>query len=99
MRREPVLDFLSANHAKLKGAPDPEVLGMAAAQNRILVTHDIQTMPEHFGEFPTAQHTNPGVFLLSRLTPIGRVIEEPVLIWAASESDEWRNRIVKIPQP
>jgi hypothetical protein len=56
-------------------------------------------MPEHFGEFLAAQHSNPGVFLLSQLTPIGRVIEELVLIWAASESDEWRNRIVKIPQP
>ena len=97
-RREPALDFLSANDAKLKGVPDPEVLAIAAAKNRILVTHDIQTMPEHFGEFLAAQHSNTGVFLLSRLTPIGRVIEELVLIWAASESDEWRNRIVKIPE-
>jgi len=96
--REPALDFLSANEAKLKGLPDPEVLAIATAQNRILVTHDIQTMPRHFGEFLAAGHFSPGVLLVSRVTPIGRVIEELVLIWAASEPDEWRNRIVKIPQ-
>ena len=55
-------------------------------------------MPEHFGDFLAARHSSPGVLLVSRLTPIGRVIEELVLIWAASESNEWRNRIVKIPQ-
>jgi hypothetical protein len=49
-RHEPALDFLSANEARLEGIPDSEVLMFAAAQDRILVTHDFQTMPRHFGE-------------------------------------------------
>ena len=39
-RREPAIDFMSANDANLEGVPDPEVLALAAAENRILVSHD-----------------------------------------------------------
>ena len=97
-RHEPTLDFLSANEAGLQGVPDPEVLAFAAEQNRILVTHDFQTMPRHFGEFVMRRQSSPGVFLVSQYTPIGEVIDELTVIWAASDADEWKNRIVKVPQ-
>ncbi len=51
LRREPAMDFLSANEANLEGVPDPEVLALATEQDRILVSHDFQTMPRHFGYF------------------------------------------------
>jgi hypothetical protein len=93
------LDFLSANQAKLHGLPDPEVLALAAEHDRILVTHDRQTMPGHFGEFLVQGNSSPGVFLVSQDEPIGEVIDELVLIWAASDAEEWRDRIVNIPEP
>ncbi len=40
LRRESSMDFLSANVAGLESMPDPDVLALAARQNRILVTHD-----------------------------------------------------------
>src|SRR5688572_8659076 len=43
--------FLLRQWAKLEGVPDPEVLALAADQDRILVTHDRKTMPWHFGAF------------------------------------------------
>ena len=95
------MDFLSAKEAGLRGLPDPEVLALvlvAAAQDRILVTHDFRTIPRHFGDFLIAREFSPGVLLVSQERPIANVIEELVLIWAASDADEWRNRIVKIPQ-
>ena len=98
-RQEPAMDFLSANEARLEGVSDPDVLGLAAEQNRILVTHDRQTMPRHFGEFLISGRSSPGVFLVSQYAPIGEVIDVLVLIWAASESEEWKNRIVNVPQP
>ena len=98
-RQEPTLDFLSANEAKLEGVPDPEVLAFAAEQHRILVTHDRQTMPWHFGEFLMSGRSSPGVFLVSQYAPIADVIEDLVLIWAASDADEWKDRIVDIPVP
>jgi hypothetical protein len=98
-RREPALDFLSASEASLQGIPDSEVLALAAEQNRILVAHDRQTMPRHFGEFLIERGSSPGVFLVSQYASIGEVIEDLVLIWAASDADEWKGRIVNIPQP
>ena len=47
-RREPAIDFLFAQSAKLDGMSDPDVLGIAASQGRILITHDFRTMPKHF---------------------------------------------------
>ena len=45
LRREPSIDFHTADEAKLRRFPDPEVLAVAAQENRILVTHDRRTMP------------------------------------------------------
>jgi Domain of unknown function (DUF5615) len=50
-RRELAIDFLSANDANLEGIPDPTVLALAAEQERILVSHDFQTMPGTLATF------------------------------------------------
>ena len=97
VRREPAIDFLSAATAKLEGIIDPDVLALAAAQLRILVTHDFRTMPRHFAEFLTAGRSSPGVFLVKQRTPLAALIEDLVLIWTASRLEDWMNRIVEIP--
>jgi len=91
------MDFLSANDANLQGVPDPEVLAFAVGQHRILVTSDLRTMPRHFGEFLQAEGRCAGVFLVKQRAPLADVIEALLLIWAASDADEWENRIVEIP--
>jgi hypothetical protein len=97
-RREPTMDFLSANDAKLEGVSDPEVLRIAAELDRILVSHDFKTMPHHFGRFLEVNGFSPGVFLVKQASPIGSVIEELLLIWSATEAKDWKNRILRIPQ-
>ena len=100
LRREPTIDFLSANKAKLEAVPDPKVLALAAEQDRILVSHDFQTMPRHFGDFLQARGYSPGgVLLVPQYLPIGVAIEELLLIWGASDAEEWKNRILRIPLP
>jgi len=98
LRREPAIDFLSANDANLAGIPDPEVLALAAAEGRILVTSDLKTMPRHFGEFLEAGSSSAGVFLVKQHTSVADVIEALLLVWAASDADEWKNRILEIPE-
>lgn len=87
----------SPQTTRTEGVPDPEVLALAAAQDRILVSHDFQTMPRHFGDFVQAGNSSPGVILVRQRLPVGDAIEELVLIWAASDADEWQNRILRIP--
>jgi len=78
IRREPAIDFLSANDAGLEGMPDPDVLALAAQQGRVVVTSDLRTMPRHFGDFLEAHGHCPGVFLVKQTTPLAAVIEELV---------------------
>jgi hypothetical protein len=81
-----------------RGFPTPRFWPLAAAEGRILVTSDLKTMPRHFGEFLMSRESSPGLFLVSQYTSIREVIDDLVLIWAASDAEEWNNRIVKIPQ-
>jgi hypothetical protein len=55
LRREPGVDFQTAQAAGLAGLNDRDVLALAARSNRVLVTHDRKTMPGHFADFITSQ--------------------------------------------
>ena len=48
VRREPLLDFRSAQAARFDGVSDADVLAFAADEQQILVSHDFHTMPKHF---------------------------------------------------
>jgi hypothetical protein len=41
---------------------------------------------------------NPVVFLVTQHTLVADVIEALPLVWAASAADEWKNRILEIPE-
>ena len=96
MRREAEIEFQRADEANLRGLPDREVLALAAQENRILVTHDRRTMPAHFADFILSQ-TSPGVFIISQRLSVSAAIEELLLVWVTSESEEWVNLIVELP--
>jgi predicted nuclease of predicted toxin-antitoxin system len=96
LRREPTIDFQTAFSAGLEGVKDPEVLAIAAQQERILVSHDRKTMPLEFAEF-ILNNQSSGVIIVSRKLPTELIIDELLLIWAASSSEEWVNRIAKLP--
>jgi len=95
-RREPTMEFWTADEAKIRGLPDLEVLAAAARAGRILVSHDHHTMPVHFANFIATQQS-PGVFLLSQDLMIRLAVEELLLIWAASEAEEWSNTLQYLP--
>ena len=95
-RRAPEIDFQTADEAELENLPDPDVLVLAAQEGRILVTHDRRTMPAHFGQF-IENHKSPGLIIISQKTDILSAIEELILIWMASEAEEYVNSILTIP--
>ena len=51
LRREPSLDFLTAQSAGLRALHDAEVLRLASEQKRVLVSHDVGTCPCTFALF------------------------------------------------
>jgi predicted nuclease of predicted toxin-antitoxin system len=96
LRRESGIDFQTAGEAGLRGLSDAEVLALAAREGRIVVSHDRKTMPGYFAEFLRTD-SSPGLFIVSQKTDLATVIEGLVLVWAASEAEEWVDRLVTIP--
>jgi len=65
-------------------------------QGRILMSHDVRTMPRYFHEFAQRQ-VSPGLILIPQKLALSVAIEELVLLWTASEDHEWVNRICYLP--
>lgn len=91
------MDFLTAQAAGLRGMNDPAVLALAADRQRVLVSHDVGTMPAHFRAFSAANERSSGVFLLPQSLDVATAIDELLLIWLASDASEWENRLVWLP--
>jgi len=94
----PAIDFQTAHKAGLEGVPDEQVLEIAAREGRILVSHDLSSMPTHFANF-ISSHDSPGVLLIPQSLSIKRAVEELTTIWGASEAEEWVNTITWLPRP
>ena len=95
-RRMPAIDFPTAPEAGLAGLDDDLVLEKAAQESRVLVSHDRRTMPFHFATF-IATKTSAGVILVSQDLPVRQAADDLILIWEASEAEEWVNQINSIP--
>lgn len=80
----------------LRACQTPEVLAIAAASGRILVTHDARTMPQHFADFLTL-HDSPGVVLVPKRLAMAQAIHDLVLIWSASDPNDWRGVLTRLP--
>jgi predicted nuclease of predicted toxin-antitoxin system len=72
LRRLPNVDIVSVQDAGLASADDPTVLEWAAKSGRVLLTHDVATMTRHAYERVRAGQPMPGVFDVSRDTPLGQ---------------------------
>ena len=72
------------------------MLTFSADAGRVLGSHDVQTIPRHFQQF-TRDRLSPGVLLVRQDLPVGKAVETLLLIWEASEADEWVDRICLLP--
>lgn len=95
--RAPNLDYVAAQANELKGIADPALLDWAAAADRILVTHDINTIPKYAYERIAAGLPVSGVIVIPTTLPIGQVIEEMLTIIGCSEQSEYESQVVHIP--
>ena len=95
-RRAPGLDFQTAQDMGLAGLADPDVLAVAARAGRVLLTHDVRTMPRHFAAF-IGEHTSTGVIVIPQSLPRRHVVEDLLLIWGAMEAEEWINLMWYLP--
>jgi hypothetical protein len=95
-KREPAIDFRGAAGVIPDGAPDPEVLRIAAEDGRILVSRDLTTMQGHFKRF-VAEHESPGILLIPSRRSIGAAIEGLLVVWLNWMPEELHNMAKWLP--
>src|SRR5262249_32739631 len=93
-RRLPGLDLVRVRDAGLSGALDADVLEWAARENRVLLTHDFDTLIGHAWDRVRAGLPMPGVVAVLQGMPSGRVSGELELFAGASEEGEWANQVL-----
>lgn len=96
-RREPSIDFATAHEVGLAGMDDSAALALAASNGRVLVSHDVSTMPEQFSLFIKEQ-TSPGVILVSQELSYREAIEGLLRVWSTTEAEEWENVLSFLPR-
>src|ERR1700722_1186135 len=89
LRREPLIEFTSCRDVGLADRSDAEVLAFAANNGLIVVTHDVNTMAAEANGRVAAGQPMTGLLLARQRRPIAPIIDSLVLIWAASEAEEW----------
>ncbi|MGO9469854.1 MAG: DUF5615 family PIN-like protein [Isosphaeraceae bacterium] len=97
VRRIPNLDLVRAFDAGLATAPDPVLLEWAAVEDRILLTHDVNTIPGFAYDRVRAALGMPGVFLVDAHMAIGKAIDELVVVIACSSQGDWKDAVTYFP--
>jgi hypothetical protein len=97
LRRRPDLDIVRVQDAGLSGVDDAALLAWAAAQNRILITHDASTVTAYTYRRLARGEYMPGVFEVRRSVPVSVVIEDVLLISECGTAGEWEGRSVIFP--
>ena len=91
------IDVVRVQDTEYYKAHDREILHFAFAENRALLTHDINTMPVFFRQNNEAGIHNPAVFIVTKSTPLGKVIEDLSMVAVCSNLDEWIGTLRILP--
>ena len=97
LRLRPGLDIVRVQDVGLSEAGDPAILVWAAQEERVLLTHDVSTVTKYAYERVRAGQSMPGVFEVSRDVPIGRAIEDILLLADYSLDGEWEGQVRYLP--
>ena len=99
LNHEPSLTVLviGDEDAPPKSTPDPEILEWCEQHQFTLITNNRESMPQHLSDHLSAGHHVPGIFTINLEVPMGKIIEELLLIAGASDEDEYIDRITYIP--
>jgi hypothetical protein len=76
-----------------RGTKDPELLLWIEAHDRILVSRDKSTMPQHLKDHWDAGHSVLGVLLLRPKARLNSVLEYMVTIAHPTDATEWVNQL------
>ena len=97
LRREPAIEFIRARDVGLHEHSDADMLAYAVTHQLIVVSHDVNTMTAEAYVRIRAGAPVAGLLLIKQSDPVGRVIDDLILIWSTSEVEEWQNAVSFLP--
>ena len=97
LRREPAISFEHVRDWRLERSRDDDVLKFAADAGFLVVSHDCNTMRSAAYERIRQGLPCAGLVLLSQKLPVIAAVEDLLLIWAASEAEEWQDTVWFLP--
>lgn len=97
LRRHPGLDLVRVQDVGLMETPDPDILEWAAGQGRVLLSHDVSTVPPAAYQRVGDGKPMHGVFILPDRMPIGQAIDEILFLALEVAPDEWKDQVLFLP--
>ncbi len=97
LRRMPSLDLVRVQDVGLREADDPSVLEWAAKERRIVLTHDVNTMPAFAFDRVRRNQAMPGMLVISQQAALAGVIDDILLIAECGEIGDYDGRVVYLP--
>jgi len=97
IRRRPSLGIVRVQDVGLRRIGDPELLEWAAAQGRLVLTHDVTTLRKFAEDRVRAGLPMPGVFEVGENLSIRAAIEDLLLIAECGREGEWEGQIRFLP--
>ncbi|MBW4532941.1 MAG: DUF5615 family PIN-like protein [Pleurocapsa minor HA4230-MV1] len=99
LRLNPQIDILRVGDAgaPTSGTLDPDILIYLQRSQRILLTDNRKSMPEHLEAHWDNGSFIWGLFWLKPQATIRELAEDVVLIWETTEAEEWKNQLIWIP--
>ncbi|MEO7037819.1 MAG: DUF5615 family PIN-like protein [Polyangiaceae bacterium] len=96
-RRVPNIDAPRIQDVGMREASDEAVLEWAAAEGRLVLTHDVSTLIEFAWQRVRDGGHHVGVAAVDQQAPIGAVAADLLLLVQCSTDDEWLDQVVFIP--
>ena len=90
----PALDLVRVQDIELMQTPDPIILEYAASQNRVVVTHDRNTMTAHAQDRTSQGLPMSGLIVLEQFVNIGNAIQEVGTLAEAGEIGDLDGQIL-----
>ena len=97
IKATPNLDVIRVQDTEVYQANDPAVLEWAAKAGRILLTHDIRTMPKYVFERVRASLPVPGIIEVKRDMPFQEAIDDLMVMIGAGNPEDFENQVRYVP--
>ncbi len=97
LRRVENVDILPAQDAGLAGSDDPTILDWAAAESRIVVSHDVNTLVQLAWQRVVDSVVMPGVIIVPPACATADVIADLLLINRVCNPDEFAGKVWYLP--